>query len=316
MYSNLIYILNGVSIFVLFVLFNSCRYDKECLIPIRIDEESQRIFLPVTFNGETSEFLFDTGGTLSTIKEYNCKDTEKKNIIEVFKFDSDTFAHYYPKGNFEIGLFKVDASFIVQKKNNNVLGMNIISNYYWYFDLEKSIVHISKSPITGLGKEVFGFDYTLSDKGTIKVKIPTSSRKELTLLFDTGAGIEASLFLFHKGDSVPLDKWSDCNSDFIYQRNSDNFVWISGDLPVNGYTMDHVLFIFDSDSSRIRRFNENGFDGLISMSFVRRYQQFYIDPKAKKILFYGKNPERQKELKNYFDHIKGVVEAARPQKNN
>lgn len=298
-----------IKVFVCFCLFLfiGCEDNTVCTIPIKIDRESGQIFLPVTFNGKTNEFLFDTGCSVTRIKKYNDIEKENRTEFALFKFDYDTIVWRYPKGKFDLGLFSVEAPFVVYDEGKNILGMNIISQYYWYFDLEKEVVHISIFPITELGKESFGLNFYEQDNDrTILVKLMPNPNMQLNMLFDTGAGIKPGLFLFQHGDSIRSEEWKINSSDLFYQRNSDNWVWMSDSLKVGKYTLNHLLFIFDSDEQRIKRFNERGIEGLITMSFVNRFKKFYMDPKAKKIFFYEDNVEKNRALGEYFIHVKSM----------
>lgn len=292
----------------------SCKDDIICSIPIKVDERTQWILVPVTFNGETSDFLFDTGCSITTLKNYRVEDTIGKMNFKYFTFFSDMIVDRYPKGKFELGAFKMDIPFIAPcKEGNHVIGMDIISRYYWYFDLEKKIVKVSESPIPDLEKEIFGFDfYQHTTDKTVVVKLLTNPDNEFEMLFDTGAGMKVDFYLFQHRDSIPFKQWQISESDLFYQRNSDNWVWVSDSLQLGKYPLTHLLFMFDPDIQRIRRFNKKGYDGLITVNFIHRYKRFYIDPKAKKILFYGEKAERKEELKRFFDHIREVIRENMP----
>lgn len=303
-------LLQTICLFGILISF-SCKYKTICSIPIRIDKESKHILLPVTFNGQVNDFVFDTGSSITSVSEDNHTNTDGKKDFDLLTFNSDTIVSWYPKGQFNIGPFEVTVPFVV-KESDNVLGMDIISQYCWYFDLEKMIVQVSNSPIDRLGKEAFSLDFSCHNDNGVSVELCTKPTNKFTMLFDTGYGKTNGLWLFRNGDSIPYEKWKINESDLFFQPKSKNWIWMSDSLQVGDYTLDYLLFIFDSDRQRIKRFNEIGYDGLIPVDFVYRYKRFYIDPKAQKIFFYKENPEKRKERKRFFDHVRELFKHLKP----
>ena len=302
---------SGILIFVSF--FYSCKQEKSCTLPIKINQETKHLLLSVTCNGQTSDFIFDTGCSITVVKENNHINTSGKKEFNLFTFDSDTVVNRYPKGRFNVGSFTISVPFVEDKKDN-ILGMDIISRYYWFFDLEKETVRVSDSPIVGLEKEAFGLDffYQNENEKVITVDLQIKPESKFTMLFDTGAGKRNGLFLFQNADSIIQKGWKISESDIFFQPKSKNWVWMSDSLQVSNYMLHYLLFVFDTNQQRIKRFNEIGFDGIIPVDFVYRYKQFYIDFKAKKMFFYKENDAKRDELKGFFDYIKDLFKRLKP----
>lgn len=308
--SNCCVCIKGVLICLCLLLILSCNKNKICTIPIKLDEKMQRIILPLAFNGKPAEFLFDTGLSTTSIKEYMGTGRENPGTVKLFKFSCDTVVNMYPKGKVTLGSFTNEIPFLVDESDINILGIDVILQYYWYFDLDKKVVQISKDPIPVSDKESFAFNfYPHAVNKVIMIDFQTKPDNHFKMLFDTGAGaIDSGMLLFWNPDSIPFEAWRSKASDVFFQRPSENWTWMSDSLVVGGSAIDYALFSFDTDLQRINRFREKGYSGLITMDFVHRYKQFYIDPKAKKILFYGEKPEKKEILKDYFKYIRYIAE--------
>lgn len=287
--------------------------DQVTILPIKFDGVDQRIYLPVTFNGETSDFLFDTGCSITSIFDYSPQDTLRKIQTNLIKYRFDTIAPKYPNGSFEIGEFSNKAEFMHNiHENVNILGMNIISNYHWFFDLDKKVAHISRKPFVRLERETMCLNYDLAEDIYFTVKLPLSPEKELNMLFDTGFSFKnRSFVLFHEYDSIP--SWCKTHGGLAFQRNSDPVSWLSHNLQIDKYTIEYALFAFEKDKKIIDRFKNIGFEGLFTVDFIHRYQQIYIDPSAKQIKFYGQNKEKGDSINVYLDYMKGTFMRAQQQ---
>ena len=282
------------------IIFPSCN-NEVVTLPIKIDSVNKRIYLPITFNGVTSDFLFDTGSAFSFVKEGHSLYSTQGKDIRVIRFNGDTVSKMYQNGHFKLGsLSKVESFILCDAADPNILGMNLISKYYWMFDLEKEIVQISKKPIKYLPNEKLVLDYYMSDYGVMNLRLPIDQDRTLVMMFDTGSWNKPSFLLFHNGD--PLRSWDSHGLGIIYKaKSATNAAWMFEELTVDKYRIDYPLFVFDNDLERINKYNGLGYNGLVSIDFIHRYKQFYIDAKSNKIIFHKKNMEKIDEMKFFFE---------------
>ena len=131
--------------------------------------DTGQIYFPVEIDGKSYSFCFDTGAG-RTIIDDKYKDSVFGNSkiigIEKIAFWEDTIAlNQYSPMRLSIGRFQTQASFLLRtykKVNVNVLGMDVISHYYWCFDFDEKIVTVSESPLSIKGEKKLELNYNIA----------------------------------------------------------------------------------------------------------------------------------------------------------
>ena len=301
------------------LLFVSCKDERVFTIPIKQDS-LQRIIIPIEFNGKMCDFLFDTGSSNTRIGRSEDIDFTKLNMKSrkdsVYKIDSTVIATFYPKGTFKIGDFQTETSFYKYSEDNkkNLLGLNIISKYYWFFDFDKNIVKVSKSPISFPEKEALALKYNDRGNAIFEAELRFNTETKFKFLFDTGAGGNGNAISLFIEDSIPFKKIRIDSTDLTYQINSDPVGWVSKSLSVDNYKINYPLFCFENNLQIVKRLKSKGIDGLIPVLFVHRYSMLYIDPRQKKIMFFGEKKEVKESLRLYFEDMWAAFKRDNPNK--
>lgn len=318
------YLLNLIVSFLMLLSLVGCNDKRVYTIPIKLDS-LQRIIIPLEFNGKVCDFLFDTGCSITNIARSEDIDLTKINYKgkkdSSFGYDSQVIADLYPRGTFKIGEFQTETSFhftsLTSEKRKlgmkNILGLNFILKYYWFFDFDKNIVKVSRSPIPFTEKETLAFKYDDCKNISLVIDLRFNPETKFKFLFDTGAGKFYGISLYYL-DTIHFEKIRIDSTDLTYKRSSDPWVWVSRSLSVNRYKIDYPIFVFDDNLERIKRMRSKGFEGLIPISFVHRYSMLYIDPRQKKILFFGEKEEEKDSLRLYFEDLQSRRKRAHPNK--
>jgi len=310
-----------VSLVLLSVILFGC---KEESIHFSTDDTG-KIHIPVGIDGKTYNFAFDTGSSSTTINEkYKDSIAERCRVIgksEVRTWNKTLLRDQYSAINFNIGGFQYPTSFFLDSSKSikavNVLGMNVISQYYWCFDFDEKVATISKSPMFIYGAKKLELNYLIV-QGAIHVTIPIYGHS-LDLLFDTGyrgvsdssdaiAGTDITLFI--DKDSLIAKKDSN-NTDMLFQRNSGpGYLMIIKELAFDDYSLKYpfIQFIDPKDTSQKNKYKDK-FDGIITSEFLRRYSRFCIDPVHKKLEFYDSKPTKEENVKKLYDQMCTITRA-------
>lgn len=280
--------------------------------------DTGQIYMPVEIDGKTYSFCFDTGAG-RTIIDDKYKDSVFGNsritAINKIVFWEDTMAlNQYSPMELNIGTFQTQASFLLgtyKKVNVNVLGMDVISQYYWYFDFDEKVAAISKSPMYILGTKRLELNYYIAEGGNMHVTIPVYEHA-LDLLFDTGfyglsdssrAIAETDITLFIDKDFL-ITKRDSNDTDMLFQKNSDpGYLMIIKELAIDKYSLKYPFIHFLDSTKTTLKNNKDNTDGLITSEFLRRYSKFCIDPVHKKLEFYDSKPTKEENVKKLYDQM-------------
>ena len=200
------------------------------------------IFVPITINGQTFRFLWDTGCTYSTIPDSLAKNIsiKKANItreiatLHTKRIEKNTISE---KTEWSINNLKFNSQFTITDHFpslsnyplDGIIGQDIISQYCWFFDFINSTVQISSKPIKIEGKASFSLNLPYSEipYSYISFNDTVSS----WMFFDTGmSGILSSRkdehlkcdFMLISADTVN-SLWSYLHSLSISQKSKHIF---------------------------------------------------------------------------------------------
>jgi len=284
--------------------------------------DTGKIYIPLEIEGKSYSFCFDTGASRTLIDD-KYKDSifgnSRITAINKIVFWEDTIAlNQYSPMELTIGRFQTQASFLLgtyNKVNVNVLGMDVISHYYWCFDFDEKIATISEFPLSIKGAKKLELNYYIGKGGNIHVTIPVNEQA-LDLLFDTGfygvsdssgaiAGTEMTLFI--DKDSLNAKRDSN-NTDVLFQKNSEpDYFLIIKELAIDKYSLKYPFIHFLASNNtwrkKIQKSHKDASDGYITSEFLRRYSKFCIDPVRKKLEFYDSRPTKEESTKKIYDLI-------------
>ncbi len=208
------------------ILFgNSCRKKMQTSVNLFVDDPfyEHQLAFNLTINDSAYLFIWDTGSTQSCINDSIATslglNNEKKPVfgktILINKSIEDTF--YYQKIDFKLGDFSMNTHFLLggpvinhilssDSHIKGLIGQDIISRFYWLFDLKAAKVIASKTPIplgTTKDMDILTLPFMPSQNGhdvVIKLKLDSLNSKEFTL--DTGHRSFMDIDFFSKKNRI------------------------------------------------------------------------------------------------------------------
>ena len=302
-----------------FLLFSDCGNVNEVTIPY--EEENERIYLPVTVNGKTYRFVFDTG-TCSSILNYQVAqhdgiypDSKMKTTIHTVR---ETFVDttYCADREFYIGslefkrsafrLANYNRSFemgdLLGENEGGILGVKEIRTKNWLFDLKAKTVTVSDNEI---GVEWIGCPQDLcmvvnpdSTETYVDVLLNDSLRR--TFLFDTGwsSGTKANFkdreYYWQTGFSVSNSVFQKLKS----LRPINGHLQFVSEVKINNLRLDTVSVSLLEKEISLFSINPKviGKDScIIGTSFLKNFDYMLIDSHNQQIRFYGYHAANQGE---------------------
>lgn len=280
------------------------------VLPARV--ERNLFFVDVQIEGETYNFLFDSGAPMVISKElaekYDCKVLKNGKITD--SQDRVRYQPYVKLPDILIGdrVFSnlagiaadLKASAILNCLNiDGIIGANAMSLQYWDFSVADSTLKVSRTKDHWpAGKKYvipFGMKSTKTPVITLKVNNTDVSR----ITFDTGSGgilsFNQSMTSSFKPENAHLASYG----------------YLSGGL--FGSSLDtayeHMMtFNFPDTNLRVPIEQELSKEGkLLGMGFLRDYHVFFDYPEQKILLMPKKAPEQQASFPFSFNYQEGKV---------
>lgn len=292
------------------ILIQSCTLKKEesCIVDLYQDKETfkYQLVIPVEIEDSIIYFLWDTGSEDSFIDYHLVSELglQKQNrpVIKTFirSYDevTDTFFHNNIKlkiGDFTInpGLYLDDTEFTSKSRVGitppikGLLGQDIISQFQWLFDFEKSKVIISKEQIHmddyDKSKElVLPFRY-LSDSKKIPIidlNLDTIDSKEF--YFDTGS--RYSIVFFDKFYLYPIlimeeDITESIPCEHILKSGEEQnpgTIILYNNISLNNFDILNTALLNRNSYLKIN---------FITVNFIFQFEKMYYNPEEKEINF-------------------------------
>ena len=283
------------------------------------------IFIPITINGQTFRFLWDTGYSYSTISENFAKNISVKKTsttrevatLQTKKIEIDTISE---KIEWSIKSLKLNSQFTItdyfhflpNHSLDGIIGQDIISQFCWFFDLINSTVQISSKPIKIEEEPSFSLNLLYSDASYCNILFNDTISS--LIFFDTGMdGILSRHenkqlkydFMLISADTVN-SLWSYLHSLSISQKskhifekphitNQDTimipFCAIIDSLKIDDFEPFTTLVMHDVNDF-YRSKEKQGISGVITTSFLKRFSKMYYDPFNKIIKFYKSDNDK------------------------
>lgn len=294
------------------IFFMACKATtQQTTIPL-IDSKTHHTVIPVSLNGHTYKFLWDSGTGLSYISQKAFMEIGADTInkyVQVTKFDSKVNQKCYYSDYIELGLgnIKLNVEFLIDAdlEFDGIIGSNVINLYSWLFDFTNHEVTIfDKSQDIELNNHeyIYDFDIHYADQSTRvnpHIEIQLSDTISEIVCFDTGLAVstltnnEFSIYedmKFHLSDSNDFNQFR----QYIHNRYSrDTYDVMQPEGPIGvlirGTTLNnydpHVLFVnVDFHSFYGRNYwSVNSAFGLkggvtVGSGFLKRFSRMYYNP--------------------------------------
>lgn len=306
--------LSGFVVFLLLILFfTSCEEEKT-----NFRFNRRLIIVPVTIEGRSYSFLFDTGGGTSTITgrlaaEHGLKSKPSKiTTYDISEGRKRTVMLTDPV-SIKIGGKSVTTQFDVSGTYQNavydgIIGMDIIGKFNWLFDFEEKTLSISDGflipVLSNSWTRQASYGYTKSfSVPFISLKI-NGSRKQ-SFYFDTGMydGYydDASQkylyysFVFNEPEKSAMTRFKrimspgDKISYHISARENYNVLYFM-DNTINGTRHAPLASaIYKNRDSKYKVLKERKLTNIVTVNYLHHYDGMYIDTKFNRISFYNKN---------------------------
>jgi len=284
------------------ILISCSKPEQTCKINL-IDDSNYPdcLFVPVTINGTSVRFLFDTGTSHTTMDSLladklgvnavgNWIGPLLTGIDQTKIADSTAYAKVkYVIGNFR---FSGDISLGGQKlakmlpNNGTILGMNTIKQVYWLFDFADNTVTISKDKIAIpalTDDKILTLDFYLNSDSITYTDVTIDGQSFQNILFDTG--YRTALFASDKKRDIDI-----IFSESDYIAYTSNLKFSAIEMKIDGKS--HIF----TDSMQINNCTMRSLIALkaykgvtqtvITANFIHRFRMMYIDSKNRKIQFY------------------------------
>ncbi len=270
-------------------------------------------YLPVEMEGKVYNFIFDTGSTYSTINPNLAKKLfifQKKDSIHTVMISptySNIVGYLSKKVDFRIADKTFYQSFIIHefpgKEFSGIIGMDIISQFYWLFDMEHKTIQFSRRNMKLdiiAPYEKMRICYK-KFRETPYLNLLINDTLSVQALFDTGAfspinapkiddpnTMETIAFadlLIHgdiKNDSV-LNYLKHKMPSYAFLKNMKNLS-INKELKINGYYCSNFIAVHMDNEYKIPK-ELDVISRKITASFLTRFNKVYIDPFNQEITF-------------------------------
>ena len=279
-----------------------------------------RIWIPITINGQTYQFLWDTGCTVSFINRKIIEDLDlpisdiKGNLIAL---DLRKRVPYRMTKPIDLKIADIDILaplvFLDEDYMDGIIGLDIINKYSWIFDFKTKTATISEqSQKLDLTPAERRFDFEISSKALGKayfdVLVNDSIKK--TFQFDTGYNAnnltKGSLYLntdlhVNVPNNYSLEKVF-ANMEFLFSQEASLLTAHSGGeilekilvkgVKLNEYNSSLMSISVDHDDFYIDCYEFNSDDikslkvpTIITSNFLNRFNKLYYDYSTKTCSF-------------------------------
>ncbi len=258
-----------------------------CELPIRIDRNL--FFVDVEIEGETYNFLFDSGAPMVISQElaekYQCKVLRTSNIRDsqnqVRKQDYVLLPDLQIGDRVFSGLAGLSsdlkASAILNCLNlDGIIGANAMAMQYWDFSVADSIMRISKTKAHWPEGKKYVFHFAMKSTRTPLIKLKVNNTDVSGITFDTGS---SGILSFNKKMS---------SSFKAEEAHFSAYGYLSGGLFGSALDTAHefmMTFNFPDTNLRIpieQEMNKKG--KLLGMGFLRDYHVFFDYPQKEILL--------------------------------
>ncbi len=310
----------GFAFFLLWLLlFTSCEEEKTDFRFYR-----RLIIIPVTIEGRSYSFLFDTGGGTSTISgriaaEHGLKSKPSKiTTYDISEGRKRTVMLSEPV-EIKIGGKTVTTQFDVSDTYQNsvydgIIGMDIIGKYNWLFDFEDKTISISDGFLFPTLDDSWmrQASYRYSESfGVPFISMNINDSRKQDFYFDTGMydGYYDSTsrkylyysFVFNEHQNSALTRFKRIMSpaDKITHHVASNQtynVMYSMKGTING--VGHSPFasaIYKNRESRYKVLKERKLLNIVTVNYLHHYDGMYIDTKLNRVSFYNKNGKSDRD---------------------
>jgi len=289
-----------------------------------------RPYLPVEIDGKVYNFLFDTGSTSSFLKDslanklgirYKYEGAKSVVLLPTFSNVDELSTE---KINFKIADKRFYQSMLIWKKTkeqtygqrpesdsstlkvnemsgNNfdgIIGMDIISKFYWIFDIEHKIIHLSEK---SMKNKINDHDSILEITyqkffETPKMNLILNDTLKTQVLFDTGAAlfiytpqkkeIIAATDIYINGnihEESLMDYLKNQIPSYGFLKNVKN-INISPELMINGYVLKGIVTVHADNNYSISK-DMGAMSNRITGTFLSRFSEMHLDPFNQKITF-------------------------------
>lgn len=307
-----------------------------------------RPYLPVEIDGKRYNFLFDTGSTISSIVDhladklgigYKCEGKKSVVLIPTFsKVDelSTEKIHFKIADNIfyqSMGIYKKseeetsvqisetpNSTIKINAKSGNnfdgIIGMDIISKFYWIFDIEHNIIYFSKKNMKDkINKNDSLLEITYQKFAEIPyMNLILNDTLKTQVLFDTGLG----LLIYAPQKNAPhkeevIAAADICINGKIHEKSLMNYlkdqipsysflknvknINISPELKINGYALKAFVAVHADNNYSISK-EMSALSSRISGTFLCRFSKMHFDPFNQKITFIKQKKSRNSEPYN------------------
>jgi hypothetical protein len=288
-------------------LFNVKLRNKQVSEKIYFKLHQDWVIIPVTINGKTYNFIFDTGVSISIFSDSLAKSLNSTYSVSLPAIDADgidkTVDFYYTDSvqfgslcfdNVGYGVVNLD---VFQKHTcmriDGFLGVNIFNLLNWEIDFSNQIINVSNNPFSPNNYSMeIPFKESLSRVPTIKMKM---GKYIFYATLDIGNNdltrIPDSLFFTHRESSyLKYAKGEGKNLETLFNDETPKKQYISeidSCYIGNNLIINEMVTITQSPSI------------LIGNSFLKKYEKITINWKQKKI-FLGIKSENNSIDNNKF----------------
>lgn len=305
---------------------------------IKTATHTSLILVPVTINGKTYDFLWDTGCTYSGISQKifdQCNLTGSGDSIlsSVFMTKKQTMYELTEPVNCSIGDIAVSRPLVryydimpyaPSETTNNpihgILGADVIHSFYWLFNLTGNNAIMSNEPIAIDEPAQLVLDFSQSPTKTLYCTVILNDTLKANMVLDTG--MPGSFAYCNSPETIDFGYdfmvvTSDINKSLWpylskVQKKIKLFTAVGEDresgrvldsLKINNFGPITTHIQLDVDDYH-KSTNDKGVQGYITAMFMRRFSKMYYDPYANKIHLYKSESDKGlytgEELKELF----------------
>jgi hypothetical protein len=313
-----------IYIFILMFLFCQCTDKTTTTLPFTYNEYGH-IIIPVTVGDTVLNFVFDTGVSLSSIGVLNKPSklqltdscVEVSMLVSVMKKDKErmsapvdiTFNDLVSAKNISFAVYDTITKDIADSVN--VIGMNIVNQFFWNFDFFKKLVTISTEPLV-IPQNSHSLSYFVNPHYTNFTSLKISDSSFVANL-DTGF---ATNIIKYDADSTKIII-ADTNVILTYLTKDESSVKaFAKRLNRDDADKYYHTYRINFDSISI---NKNWYKGkdvsiyvysvlpesydkklIVTINFFKQYEQMYIDTKAQTIYLSPYESTKTKKNLNLF----------------
>lgn len=308
-----------IYIITLLAFLFGCKSQRETTI--ELSRMGNCILVPVTIDGHTFWFIWDTGFSHSCISQKLADSTGIERLDEKFKTrllqtKQDAYFQWSRKSEWSMGNICFSTKFNIidimvnlngeQILIDGVIGADIINQYYWHFDFLNKYAKLSTKADKPKEKPVLELDFSKSPANNIPFcSLVINDSISTMMIFDTG--MEGTAFSFNNKKlcfDITVGLTDTTNSFWSYITNCQKQARIIKEenteietgriidsFKINGYGPVSSFIKLDVDDFH-KKDNEFGSSGYISATFMRRFRAMDYDPFSKRITFYKSDQDK------------------------